>query len=322
MGFSARYHAASLAAVFLALAIGILIGSAFGDNVVSNTRQHFENSLTGDLQDARSHADDLTADLNRSEDFAQQIYPALVKQKLDGRRIGIIALGGLPGDTSDDIDAALAPTGASIAAVGVIREPVDTSSLASDLSLTRFGGIENDPDAVQALGTGVGRQLVLGGPLIDKVRDQLFSRASGRFANLDGIIIVRSQPDGLTPEQVTSTGRLESGLLDGIEGTAVTAVGVERQDSDPSSIGLYQSASISSVDDVDRVAGQVAMVFSLLGAHGDFGIKDTADQLLPDLLAPTLGLVRGATINAPGGGSAGSGSAGAGSKGAADTQNP
>ena len=34
MGYSARYHAASLAAVFLALAIGILIGVGLGDNVV------------------------------------------------------------------------------------------------------------------------------------------------------------------------------------------------------------------------------------------------------------------------------------------------
>ncbi len=38
MGYSARYHAASLAAVFLALAIGILIGVGLGDNVVRTPR--------------------------------------------------------------------------------------------------------------------------------------------------------------------------------------------------------------------------------------------------------------------------------------------
>ena len=38
MGYSARYHAASLAAVFLALAVGILIGVGLGDNVVSRHR--------------------------------------------------------------------------------------------------------------------------------------------------------------------------------------------------------------------------------------------------------------------------------------------
>jgi hypothetical protein len=28
------------------------------------------------------------------------------------------------------------------------------------------------------------------------------------------------------------------------------------------------------------------MVFALLGAEGNFGVKETADSLLPDLLAP------------------------------------
>ena len=42
----------------------------------------------------------------------------------------------------------------------------------------------------------------------------------------------------------------------------------------------------------DVVSGQVAMVFALLGAEGSFGVKDTADRLLPDLLTPSPGLPR------------------------------
>jgi hypothetical protein len=30
----------------------------------------------------------------------------------------------------------------------------------------------------------------------------------------------------------------------------------------------------------------VATVFALLGAEGNFGVKDSADRLLPDLLTP------------------------------------
>ena len=45
MGYSGRYHAASLAAVFLALAIGILIGVGLGHNVVSGTTKNLEQSL-------------------------------------------------------------------------------------------------------------------------------------------------------------------------------------------------------------------------------------------------------------------------------------
>ena len=40
MGYSGRYHAASLAAVFVALAIGILIGVGLGHKVVSGTTKN------------------------------------------------------------------------------------------------------------------------------------------------------------------------------------------------------------------------------------------------------------------------------------------
>ena len=53
MGYSARYHAASLVAVFLALAIGILIGAEFGGDALTSTRKNLEESLVDNLQDAR-----------------------------------------------------------------------------------------------------------------------------------------------------------------------------------------------------------------------------------------------------------------------------
>ena len=63
MGYSARYHATSLIAVFLSLAIGILIGAEFGGDALTNTRKNLEHSLVGNLQDARSQADELSGEL-------------------------------------------------------------------------------------------------------------------------------------------------------------------------------------------------------------------------------------------------------------------
>ena len=65
---------------------------------VTSTRKDLENSLTGNLQDARSRADELNGQLGRSNEFAERVYPVLVRNKLAGRRIGVIALGNLPGD--------------------------------------------------------------------------------------------------------------------------------------------------------------------------------------------------------------------------------
>ncbi|HVY97216.1 MAG TPA: copper transporter [Solirubrobacterales bacterium] len=289
MGYSARYHATSLIAVFLALAIGILIGAEFGGDALTSTRKNLEASLVGNLQDARSRADDLSGQLGRSNEFADRVYPVLVRDRLQGKRIAIVALGGLPGEVTSAVEDALGPTGARLVGVGVVREPVDVNGLAEDLSKTRFADLRTNPDALTALGTGVGRQLVIGGTLPEVVRGQLFSRASGSFGALDGVIVVRDEPQDMGPVQRGRAGQLEAALMAGVTGTREPAVGVETSTAEPSSISFFQANDLSSVDDVEMTAGHVALVFAMLGAEGSFGVKSSADRLLPDLLAPAPG---------------------------------
>jgi len=286
MGYSARYHAVSLVSVFLALAIGILIGAEFGGETLNSTRRNLEHSLTGNLQDARDRADQLGGELSRSNEFAERVYPVLVREQLKGRRIGLLALGDLPGGVSDEIQEALGPTGARLVGVGVVREPVDVNALEGDLSKTRFADIAKNPDTVSAFGVGIGHQLVRGGTLVERVRGHLFSRASGNFGGLDGVIVVRLQPEEMGPAQRSAAGELESGLMSGIVATRAPVVGVETSTEETSSISFFQENDLSSVDDIDLVAGRLATVFALLGAEGSFGVKGSADRLLPDLLAP------------------------------------
>ncbi|HET8566217.1 MAG TPA: copper transporter [Solirubrobacterales bacterium] len=285
MGYSARYHAASLIAVFLALAVGILVGAEFGGHALTETRRDLEHSLVGNLQDARSRADELSGQLNRSDEFGERVYPVLTRQRLRARRIAIVALGGLPSEVTADVEDALGPTGAKLVGVGVVREPVDVNGLAGDLAKTRFADLRGNPEALTELGTGLGRQLVIGGTLPEVVRGQLFSRASGTFGGLDGVIVVRDQPPDMGPVQRSKANQLESALMGGITATRTPAVGIETTSAEPSSVSFYQSNDLSSVDDVDLTAGQLAMVFAMLGAEGSFGVKGSADRLLPDLLA-------------------------------------
>jgi hypothetical protein len=286
VGYSARYHASSLIAVFLALAIGILIGAEFGGDALTSTRKNIEHSLTGNLQDARERADELGGELGRANEFAERVYPVLVRGQLGGRRIGVIAVGDLPGNTSTAIEDALGPTGAKLVGVGVVREPLDLRALAGDLAKTRFADIRRNPETLTEFGTGVGRQIVRGGTLLERVRGHLFSRASGNFGGLDGVIVVRQQPEEMGPVQRGNAGRLETALMSGITGTRTPAVGVEVTTAEPSSVSFFHGNDLSSVDDIDLTAGRVAAVFALLGAEGSFGVKGSADRLLPDLLTP------------------------------------
>ena len=284
MGYSARYHATSLIAVFIALAVGILVGAQFGGDALNNTRRDLEHSLVGNLQDARSRADELNADLNRSNEFAERVYPALVRERLQGKRFAIVALGGLPSPVTEEVEEALGPTGGRLVGVGVVREPVDVNGLAEDLAKTRFSALRTNSDGLTELGTGLGRQLVRGGTLPEVVRGHLLSRASGSFGGLDGVIVVRDQPEEKGTVQREKTNQLEAALMDGITATRRPTVGVETSSDDSSSISFFQANGLASVDDVDMTAGKLATVFALLGADGSFGVKGSADQLLPDLL--------------------------------------
>jgi hypothetical protein len=284
MGYSARYHTTSLIAVFLALAIGILIGAEFGGKALTNTRKDLEHSLVGNLQDARSKSEELSGELSRSSEFASRVYPVLVRERLAGKRIAIVALGGLPGDLSGAVEDALGPTGARLVGVGVLREPLDLDGLAGDLSRTRFADLRTNPDTLTAFGVGLGRQLVRGGTLQEVVRGHLFSRASGNFGALDGVVVVRDPPQDMGPVQRANAARLESALMSGIAATRTPAVGIETSTAEPSSISFFQSNDLSSVDDVELTAGKLAMVFAMLGAEGSFGVEGSADRLLPDLL--------------------------------------
>jgi hypothetical protein len=286
MGYSARYHATSLIAVFLSLAIGILIGAEFGGDALTGTRRDLEHSLVGNLQDARSKADELSGELGRSNEFGDRVYPVLTRDKLDGKRVAILALGGLPSDVSSAVEEALSPTGAQLVGVGVVREPVDVNGLTSDLSQTRFFDLETNSDQLTALGKGLGRQLVVGGTLPEFVRGQLFSRASGSFGALDAVIVVRDQPQDLGPVQRGKASQLESALLAGMTATRTPVVGVETTQTEPSSISFFQGNDLATVDDVELTAGKLALVYAMLGAEGSFGVKSSADRLLPDTLAP------------------------------------
>ncbi|HKH14897.1 MAG TPA: copper transporter [Solirubrobacterales bacterium] len=292
MGYSGRYHAASLAAVFLALAIGILIGVGLGDNIVSGTTKGLEQSLKSDLSAARGRADELQSQLNRHADFEEQAFPALTGNVLEDDRVAVVALGALPDDLKGDVQAVVgpdSPSGAKLAEVAVVREPPDLAAVAGAAPKGSEGRhVRRDRAALTAVAKRVGHALVVGGPTFKRFRGAMLDQVSGRPGGIDAVIVIRARPEDLEPHQAAETDALESGLLDALEGRgAIPVVGVERSDTDASSIGFFNSAGLTAtVDSVDLISGRVALVYALNGSEGNYGIKATADRLLPGLRHP------------------------------------
>ncbi|MET0927299.1 MAG: copper transporter [Solirubrobacterales bacterium] len=295
MGYSGRYHAASLAAVFLALAVGILIGVGFGSDIVTGTADDLQQGLENDLEDARAQVDDLQGELEAERTFEAAIYPAVVEDQLRSREIALIGIGGLDQGIAGDVDAAIGPAGAEVTEVAVARNPPDLEALAQTVGERRAREVERgDPEAVQFAAERAGRALVEGGPRFDSLRGSVLSRYSGSPDGIDGVVVVRDPPEDLDPDEQQASDALQQGLVDGLADASIT-VGAETTGDDPSSIPFFDDRGIPTVDSVDLLSGRVALVYALTGAaSGNFGVKDTADSLLPDLLTPDEQIAPGA----------------------------
>ncbi len=282
--FDFRYHALSLAAVFIALVVGLLLGVAIGDKeLVSSAQRDLRSSLRADVRQANQERDEANARRREQEQFADAAYPILTRDQLRGRRVGLVVLGD-DDDASGMIRRALEPTGASLAFVAVLRENAELGVLAERADGTRYADVAKDPELLDDLGRRVGIQMVLGGRLVRLLRTALLDPLSGSFGDVDGVIVMRPTGRPKDREAADRLGELQDGIARGLVQTGAKVVGVERRASDPSSIGWYRDREMSTVDNVSEQAGRAAMVFVLAGAQGAYGRRESAQALLPPVV--------------------------------------
>jgi len=287
--FDYRYHALSLAAVLFALAVGVLIGVAIGDsNLVSSAKNGIVHNLESEVDAAQHQAGQLQTRLNAEETFANDLYPLSVHGVLAARNIGLVFLGGSSNRVDGLVRDAITQAGGNLATVVAVREPLDLTGLSQAASGTLYAGLATDPELVHKFGGLAGRQLVSGGALVSqellsRVRAHLLSAFDGQLGKLEGLVVVRAEPTGMTPEEAQASAAFESGLIAGVTAAGVPVVGVELSNTEPSQVSWYKSQGISSVDDLDALAGQAALLYALAGSHGTYGVKPSADSLLPNV---------------------------------------
>jgi hypothetical protein len=282
--FDFRYHAISLAAVLIALLVGLLLGVAIGDQgLVSSAERDLRANLRRDVRQANRQVDAANAELRQRDRFADEVYPLLVGGQLSSRQIGVIFLGRPSKAVGDAVRNALEDTGARRAWVAVVQEPPNLQELATKADGTRYSALPDDHSLVGPFGRRMGVQMVQGGKLLEKERRPLLRSLAGKLSPVDGVVIMRNGPD-LKGDADAVRGAFEEGFVDGIKDTEVEVVGVERTATDPSEVGWYGDRGLTSVDNVDQVAGKAALVFALNGSDGAFGVKSSADALLPDVV--------------------------------------
>jgi hypothetical protein len=284
--FDYRYHALSLAAVLLALAVGVLIGVAIGDsNLVSSARDGIVQNLRSEVGESQHKADRLVSKVSEEEALANGLYPIAVHGLLGGHEVGLVFLGSSSDQVDELVRDAITQAGGNLQAVVTVREPLDATGVGAQAAGTLYAALRYEPSLTRRFAVRMGKELVKGGPLLEQVHTRLFSSGpDGELGKLDGLVLVRSDPKSLTGESAKSTSELESGLVAGIAAERVPAVGVELTSTEPSQVPWYKSEDLSSVDDLDTLAGRAALAFALAGNHGAYGVKPTADSLLPHVV--------------------------------------
>jgi hypothetical protein len=290
--FSLRYHVASLAGVFLALAVGILLGVAISGKV-SEAEESFQRdrteNLAEDLENANARADAAERSGEAARELVERAYPALMQERLDDMQFALLFVGPVDPAVRSAVERTLADAGAGAPAFMIALEvPVQPDELQGAIEGNDvLAAFADDGGDFGDLGRELGEEVVGGGdtPLWNTLSSELVQEREGSFSPaVDGAVLMYSwsppedeAEDEEAARETVATRSLAEGLVRGLDAADVPVVGVATTAQPTGLTGLYGGQGLSSVDDVDTAAGRLALALLLAGGEpGHYGIKESA----------------------------------------------
>jgi len=283
-----RYYVVMSASIFLALGVGIFIGfSLDGQEIFVEQQQGLINELEHRFLELRNENFMKEAEIKQKErelqihrELADMILPRLVEDSLTGLNIAVIQVSS--GHDLNGISSMLEIAGAQVTSItclkgeeshynpdkaALLKENLDESVEDENLYAYMSGRLIN------AIITGGDRGF------IELLKELEFIDVSGEYSGEVDFFIVTggSHKEGQQEKDVSSIT-----LIDAIKKCNIPVVGVEESGCENSFISQYRAAGISSVDNIDCIIGQYSLIKVLQGCVGHYGVKDTADAIIPD----------------------------------------
>ncbi len=285
-----RYHLMTLVAVFLALGLGVLVGISLSDSgVVETGSANLVDDIQEDLDELNSRNDALAKEKAINLRFQDDTFPFLVGGHLQGKKVAVVSSSTVSDEVLRDLSSAVNSAGGQIISTTRLNSHFDTaatterlsSAMAADPAFSNINGSTIATVLGQQLAADIGKA---GGPaLLETLRGTLVDSTSGSYITpVNAVLVITNADNEQAPEYV----ELEKQLILGLRDLGVRAAGAEPSDAPISEIPIFISAGISSVDNIESRVGQVSIVRVLGGENGSFGVKTTADLLIPILRAP------------------------------------
>jgi hypothetical protein len=131
-----RFHLVSLVAVFLAMGLGILVGSTVIDQKIVNRLDREINSVRNENKTRKAESKELARQNSDQQDFIELAAPYVVDGRLDGQSVAIVAERGVDGGVVKKTQTLLRGAGADVPVVLWLDDSwlLDTDSRRADLA--------------------------------------------------------------------------------------------------------------------------------------------------------------------------------------------
>lgn len=297
-----KYHVASLVAVFLAMAVGILIGTAMlgapaVEKQVKTLKAHFDR-IQLENRTLSATNEELKDRVVLLENALHQVVPAAVQGRLVGKRLAFVVTGKpLDAATLRELKFLLTTAGASVNSITTIAENLLPENPVSRQALAEQAGLDlSDSDlARKRLATRMVREIVLG-------KNVELLRVLGQYSpgvTFDGdyslpvdAVVLFPSPRGEEEARAVEKGTsIHARIADVLRGEAIHTVACEPANCSVPLIPHLARYNLTTVDGVNTPLGQIALVYALAGKHGHYGTRPPATQVLPDLeIGPVSGV--------------------------------
>jgi hypothetical protein len=304
-----RYHLVSLIAVFLAVALGIVIGTtALNEPILAD----IENQVTDLEQDKRSLEDQtqqLQTQLDTADAFEQSVAPALLQGVLAGRRVLLVVTNeDVAPETVEDVSLLIGEAGATVS--GTLRlQPAysDPSSSSALQSYVTGGGrpagvqLPETDDTSQLVASLLAQVLMVptGGTAPDG------AAASTVLAGLEALDVVAQETavapadfavvltsGGFSGDDAADRNATVVDLVSALDtaGSGAVVAGDAAAAEQSGLIGVIRadpnlSAALSTVDNAPTTAGQISTVLALAreaeGTSGAYGVGEDTQPVPP-----------------------------------------
>jgi hypothetical protein len=308
---SMRYHIVSLAAVFLALALGIVLGATKISGPLMTSLQSDKQTLSSEHDQLTTENEDLTGRVSADEKTAGSVAALTVRGTLPNTNVVLITTATADPADRDAVLSLLSRAGATVTAqiqvTNDFSDPARADELRSVATTTLPTGVTlpEVPQAGAIAGGLLGSVLIApAGGAVPASAEQsaavLAALTSAGFITVTGTPAAGQSVVILTGPQVTSGGSeadraaavayLANQLSQ--SATGVVVAGRTGSESETGTVGVIRgdtalSANVTTVDNVDTATGRLAAVLGLVeqngGGVGRYGFADNAQAQVPTL---------------------------------------